>query len=134
MEHDVVTHDEKQITVANVRTLIYSDGAHNQGTLKNDFANGHDGTVDPTLMTTYFGRGDDGGAEQMMALSGTCPTHGLRNYFLINSPERYRSLRGLFRMASGASGFCPACLANPHSDVAVESEVSNDVAESVLPL
>jgi hypothetical protein len=50
------------------------------------------------------------GASHLEELANTCPLHGVRGYFLIDSPERYIVLRGLFRMAAGASGFCPQCL------------------------
>ena len=50
------------------------------------------------------------GAEQMKSLANKCPVHQQTGFFLINSVERYAVLRGLFRMASGASGFCPQCL------------------------
>jgi hypothetical protein len=91
--------------------MIYSDGAHNGGTLKNAF----DGLYPSPLMTAFIGSEEASadsrlGADQMKLLANDCPEHGQKGYFLINSPERHAVLRNLFRMASGASGFCPQCL------------------------
>lgn len=98
-----------QILVDNLRVLVYSDGEHNPSDgnrLENPFAND-----DPSLLLSVFiGKDVDEGAEQMKSLACVCPIHELRGYFLINAPERYQTLRRLFRMASGASGFCPSCL------------------------
>lgn len=98
-----------QIAVDNLRVLVYSDGEHNPpdgGKLENPFAQD-----DPSLLLSVFiGKETEQGANQMKSLACTCPIHELPGYFLINAPERYQTLRRLFRMASGASGFCPSCL------------------------
>lgn len=111
MKHSISRKsDQKLIVVENIRVLIYSDGEHNpsDGTkLENPFG-GDDPSV---LMSVFIGKDVDKGANQMKSLACTCPAHGLPGYFLINAPERYQTLRHLFRMASGASGFCPSCLA-----------------------
>lgn len=115
IEHsDIVTLDGRQIPFPNVRVMAYSDGAHNPdrgAVLTNAFA-----SMQPSpLMTAFIGsEGADEnarqGADQMKALANTCPEHGHKGYFLINTLERHAQLRKLFRMASGASGFCPQCL------------------------
>jgi len=110
----------------NVRILLYTDGIHSpvdQSPLKNPFQ----GLGISPLMTCFIGDADNDpeemirkGANQVKALATGCPLHFIKpnlprpGYFLINKPERYASLRGLFRMASGESGFCPSC--NPLAD------------------
>ena len=112
IEHsDIVTQSGQAITVPNIRVMIYSDGGHTVGTLSNAF----DGTSPSPLMTAFIGDENESpghrlGADQMRMLANTCPEHGQKGYFLINAPERHAVLRNLFRMASGASGFCPQCL------------------------
>lgn len=111
MEHsDIVTQHGNVITMPNIRVMIYSDGAHGGGRLVNAF----DGLSPSPLMTAFIGDDQDAGsrlgADQMRDLANDCPEHGQKGYFLINSPERHAVLRNLFRMASGASGFCPQCL------------------------
>jgi hypothetical protein len=114
-QHDIfIPTEKKQARVPNIRVLIYSDGGHNpsqQKPLNNPFA-----TLQPSVLMTAF-IGDEStdeqlkqGAEQMKSLANKCPVHQQTGFFLINSVERYAVLRGLFRMASGASGFCPQCL------------------------
>jgi len=112
MDHsDIVTSAGQQISMPNIRVMIYSDGAHTGGALKNAF----EGLFPSPLMTAFIGDDQAGpdartGADQMKALANQCPEHGQKGYFLINAPERHAVLRNLFRMASGASGFCPQCL------------------------
>jgi hypothetical protein len=111
---DIVTESGRQISMPNIRVMIYSDGGHNPengAALTNAF---EDLSPSP-LMTAFIGNEQAdastlAGADQMKAIANICPEHGQKGYFLINTPERYAVLRGLFRMASGASGFCPQCL------------------------
>ena len=49
------------------------------------------------------------GADQMKEIANTCPTHGHRGYFLVNTLERRTMLRQVFHMTTGASGFCRQC-------------------------
>lgn len=108
------THDNRQIAVPNARVMIYSDGAHNPGaghysSLSNPFA-----SLQPSpLMSAFIGddsANDDTrkGADQMKDIANICPMHDQKGYFLINTPERYAVLRGLFRMVSGGVGVLPA--------------------------
>lgn len=111
IQHDILGLDNKPQTIPNFRTLIYSDGGHNVGELRNAFASSDDdATPWSLLMTAFIGSSEDPGAIQMKDFAGKCPVHGYKNFFLINDPNRFQKLRGLFRMASGASGFCPICL------------------------
>lgn len=121
LKHDMnINGDWHQ--VPNIRIMMYSDGGHNPPPndnigLSNPFVSSN---ISP-LLTAFIGDVNSG-ADQMKELSGTCPTHGLRSYFLINDANRYQLLRGLFRMASGASGFCPSCLKTQNLEV---SQVGN---------
>lgn len=115
MEHtDIITQDGQQLSVPNIRVMIYSDGAHGSRVhpqLVNAFAD-----LSPSPVMTAFIGDDEGGPlvkkgiDQMRSLANICPEHGQRGFFLINEPERHAVLRNLFRMASGASGFCEQCL------------------------
>ena len=49
------------------------------------------------------------GAAEMRQIANICPADRVKGYFSISSAEEYAQLRMLFRMASGASGFCPEC-------------------------
>jgi len=119
MEHDIVEKNSNNLlTVPNTRVLIYSDGGHNPGdgtSLSNPF----ESESLSTLMTVFLGNPDSTdlnerkGADEMKSLACLCPIHKIVGYYLIDSPQRYAKLRGIFRMASGASGFCPGCLAPP---------------------
>ncbi len=116
LHHDIVAKktDTPQ-SIPNVRVLIYSDGSHNSAD-NTSLINSFDDKEDSPLMTVFFGSPDDPdstikqGADEMKSLSCLCPIHNLSGYFLISDSKRYAMLRGLFRMASGASGFCPSCL------------------------
>jgi len=100
--------------VPNIRILAYSDGQHNPAdgsTLVNSFAK-----LSPSpLMTAFIGdpsSSDEAqqGAREMNELATTCPEHGIKGYFQIDGLAKHAQLRNLFRMASGASGFCPSCI------------------------
>lgn len=93
----------------NIRVLIYTDGedevtGHITG---NPFKNEE---VD-ILMGAFFGQGEEPGCMALKNIVSKCPIHEVDQFFLINDPTRIQTLRKLFRMASGASGFCPVCLA-----------------------
>ncbi len=111
IEHSVVRPDHSEVVMPNFRAFIFSDGKHNRGALINGFAEGEE-SQDPwaTLMTAFIGAHNDAAVPQMKSLAGTCPYHTRKNFFLINDKDRFQQLRGLFKMASGASGFCPVCL------------------------
>ena len=95
-----------QITVPNLRVMMYSDGEHTAASpLSNPFLS------DNLVMTAFFGKPEGKGVKQMRSLAGTCPVHKKEGYFPVHDFQRYKStLRGLFRMASGHSGFCLHCL------------------------
>lgn len=115
MKHsDIVAFDGSQPSVPNVRILIYSDGRHNPET-GSALVNPFEDVYPSPLMTAFLGdeskdKESRQGADQMKALANVCITHRKPGYFLINNPAKDAVLRNLFRMASGASGFCPQCL------------------------
>ena len=104
------------VSIPNVRVLIYTDGMQydareNRTLLPNPFsAHPITGLNHDVLIGAYFGQANEDGAAQLSSLVSKCPVHDVRQFFLIDSPTRINSLQSLFRMASGASGFCPKCL------------------------
>jgi len=110
---NAIAGKDRMIEMPNARVLIYSDGQH---TGADDLHNPFEGVppVSP-LITAFIGdesRDEDSrkGADQMKSLATVCQKHGFKAYFLINTLQRHVRLRGLFRMTSGASGFCHECL------------------------
>lgn len=106
-----ITPDGLPVTVPNIRCLIYSDGAHNYpkgSPIENPF----DNDETSVLITSFIGPESDSGKAQMENVAGMCPKHGYRSFFLADNTDSYQKLRGLFRMSSGVSGFCPNCM--PH--------------------
>ncbi|MBF0275214.1 MAG: hypothetical protein HQK84_08290 [Nitrospinae bacterium] len=109
VEDVCLTPEGDSVNVPNIRCLIYSDGSHNypnKTTITNPFANDETSV----LMSAFFGKEDSRGFKQMESIACICPKHGEPGTFLVNNAERYHQLRGLFRMSSGASGFCKYCL------------------------
>ena len=103
--------DKPQFTVPSVRVMIYSDGEHNQGLLKNAFADMQPQSV---LLTSFIG--DEGasdetrkGADQMLSFANICPIHQQPGYYLINTIERRSLLREVFHMSTATSGYCRQC-------------------------
>ncbi len=103
-------------TIPNVRVLIYTDGvqcdAKGAGKLfPNPFKN-HPlpGLNHDIVIGAFFGNRKDEGYEELKGLMSDCPIHGETQFFYFDSPEKLMNLKYLFRMASGASGFCPKCL------------------------
>lgn len=109
IKHSILTKTQVVKIVPNIRVLIYTDGE--------DQATGHI-TGNPfksedvdVLMAAFFGEGHQEGCSALKGIVSKCPDHDIDQFFLINDASRIQTLRRLFRMASGASGFCPACLA-----------------------
>lgn len=117
--HTVFDRNNKKKIVPNIRVLIYTDGMHTESSkLINPFIN-KDADV---LLGAYFGPGEEVGCKALRKIISKCPKHDFEQFFLINDPRRIQTLRHLFRMASGASGFCPMCLA--------DTEIIGKTAES----
>jgi len=98
----------KSIDVPNVRVLIYTDGEqlNEYGSIINPFKN-----MEPDLlMGAYVGQESEKGSRDLKSIIGSCPIHGVQQFFALDNPQKIATLRGLFRMASGTSGFCPTCI------------------------
>ncbi|HZI54757.1 MAG TPA: hypothetical protein VFD56_13670, partial [Chitinophagaceae bacterium] len=104
------------VSIANVRVMIYTDGmqydaAGNRKLLPNPFKRNplphlnHD-----IVIGAYFGKESDEGCNELQSLLSNCPIHNSPQFFLFDKPANIGNLKYLFRMASGASGFCPKCL------------------------
>jgi hypothetical protein len=96
------------IDVPNVRVLIYTDGEQlaEYGQIVNPFSH-----MQPDLlMGAYIGLMGEKGCNDLRRVIGKCPVHSSEQFFVMDSPQKIATLRGLFRMASGTSGFCPACI------------------------
>ncbi len=119
--------EESFISVPNGRVLIYTDGEHNVTSAVTNPFEREDQSV---VLSAYIGEEDSFGIRQMKKIANVCPKHSPgQGFFLINSPERIHTLKGLFRMASGASGFCPACLTKEQSTPEEPSPQDNALKE-----
>jgi hypothetical protein len=104
------------ISIPNIRVMMYTDGRQydSQGGrhLKpNPFLKPPAGLNHDVLIGAFFGAAQDEGAAELKQLVGSCPSHeGVKQFFLFDTPRKIDSMKHLFRMASGASGFCPLCL------------------------
>jgi len=104
-------------SIPNVRVLLFTDGGQYMGddktTLKpSPFRNlQYNGKTFDLLMSAYYGSSADGDCAKLKSLASKCPRHPQTDqFFLFDDPSKVANLKGLFRMASGASGFCPTCL------------------------
>ncbi len=104
------------VSIANVRVMIYTDGMQydsngNRDLLPNPFKTNplpllnHD-----IVIGAFFGQASDNGCHELQSILSNCPIHNSPQFFLFDKPANIGDLKYLFRMASGASGFCPRCL------------------------
>lgn len=93
--------------IPNIRTLIYTDGDQQKeyGPIQSPFSGG----IVDLLMGAYIGKSSESGCGALQEVLSDCPQHGQRQFFIVDGAEKSKGLRGLFRMASGTSGFCPQC-------------------------
>jgi len=112
----------KQDTASNVRVLLYTDGMQYFNDIDlpidNPFKNQRLGNYD-ILMGAFIGPGSgvgSDGCKQLQVVLSQCPIHNKKQFFLIDHPYKIFTLRGLFRMASGNSGFCPECLSKSQAE------------------
>lgn len=104
------------VSIPNVRVLIYTDGmqydANGNRTLqKNPFTEKPlEGLNHDIVIGAFFGKETDEGCTALKGLLSKCPIHDTPQFFLFDNPAQIGNLKYLFRMASGASGFCPKCL------------------------
>jgi hypothetical protein len=111
IKHPLRTRDGEEIDMLNVRVMMYSDGVHNRGELRNPFEGMQPVSV---LMTSFIGHPDQSsqlreGADDLKSMACICPKHGHTGYFLVHKEARGELLRKVFRMATKASGFCTQC-------------------------
>lgn len=100
------------VSIPNIRVLIYTDGrqfAHGAKILHpNPFTQSPlEGLNHDIVIGAFFGNENDEGCQELKGLLSRCPIHDELQFFLFDDPARISSLKYLFRMASGASGFCP---------------------------
>lgn len=117
MKQRILKHDSvESVSIPNIRVLIYTDGMQ--------YSNQGDRTLHPNpfkehpiadlnhdiVIGAFFGQETDEGCTELKGLLSKCPRHDVQQFFLFDSPTQMSNLKSLFRMASGASGFCPKCL------------------------
>jgi hypothetical protein len=112
MMQRILTSNGDSVFVPNIRVLIYTDGrqfAHGTKTLHpNPFTQSPlEGLNHDIVIGAFFGKEDDEGCQDLKSILSKCPIHDELQFFLFDDPSRISSLKYLFRMASGASGFCP---------------------------
>ena len=109
-------NSNESVSIPNVRVLLYTDGMQyvdkgskilNPNPFKQKLIDelNHD-----VLIGAYFGSETDKGCKDLRKLVSNCPKHNVPQFFLFDDPSNIGDLKYLFRMASGASGFCPRCL------------------------
>jgi hypothetical protein len=104
------------VSIPNIRVMMYTDGrqydAQEGRHLKpNPFLKPPAGLNHDVLIGAFFGRASDDGCAELKELVIFCPTHeDTKQFFLFDTPKKIDLMKHLFRMASGASGFCPLCL------------------------
>jgi hypothetical protein len=116
MKQIILNEKGESLSVANVRVLIYTDGMQydaKKGKVLHDNPFKKKPLPDLNLDVVtgvFFGQETDDGCQELQGLLSKCPTHDVLQFFLFDSPTKIGVLRNLFRMASGASGFCPRCI------------------------
>jgi hypothetical protein len=117
LDDNMISHQ-----IPNVRVLLFTDGGHYLGPDKttlnpSPFRNlQYNGKVFDLLMSAYYGSSTDKDYNKLKGLASKCPRHPETDqFFLFDDPKKVANLKGLFRMASGASGFCPTCLEEANS-------------------
>lgn len=121
MKQQVVKNDMSTLTIPNIRVLMYTDGKQfdksgGRKLLPNPFKEQPlPGIEHDILIGAFFGPGEDDGSKELQQILSNCPMHDHPQFFLFDEPGKMNDLRYLFKMASGASGFCPVCLQKQQS-------------------
>jgi tetratricopeptide (TPR) repeat protein len=119
IQHDMVTASAlgREIEVPNIRVFLYTDGLQyvngKSDPLVNPFRDSSIFNNIDILMGGFFGKEegiDSDGCKELKGILSDCPEHEQKNFFLFDTPNKMGTLKNLFKMASGASGFCPKCL------------------------
>ncbi|MEO5889194.1 MAG: Ig-like domain-containing protein [Ferruginibacter sp.] len=109
-------NSNQSVAIPNVRVLIYTDGMQfdtrgskilHDNPFTKDLIPGVNHDI---VIGAFFGKENDDGCKELKGLVSKCPIHDVEQFFLFDSPDKIGNLKYLFRMASGASGFCPKCL------------------------
>jgi hypothetical protein len=105
--HSVLKKNGESVRIPAFRSMLMTDGLDTVGShYRNPFRD--DGLPD-LLLGAYVGDLEEEGAAELRKMLGFCPGHGGRQMFHIAGTKSIPLLRNLFRLASGASGFCPMC-------------------------
>lgn len=96
------------IKIHNARVLIYTDGE--QTPRFNPLSSPFKAMETDLLLTAFIGEAGQIGHTELQNITGYCPVHKNQQFFLIDNPDQYKTLKGLFKMASRTSGFCKTCL------------------------
>lgn len=112
----------ESVSIPNVRVLIYTDGRqfveNGEKQLKaNPFIQSPlPGLNHDVVIGAFLGKLKDDGCNELKSVLSECPRHDAAQFFLLDTHEKTRHMKHLFRMASGASGFCPMCLSQQLRD------------------
>jgi hypothetical protein len=103
----------RPLTVPNVRVLIYTDGDQLQqfGEIVSPFQKDE---ID-LLIGVFIGQENESGCQKLRTVIGKCPIHNHEQFLVFDVPQKNMALKGMFRMASGASGFCVKCQEDANS-------------------
>jgi hypothetical protein len=98
----------------NIRVLLYTDGEHQAeyGVLESPFQS----AVPDFLIGVYIGQPGQQGDKELSKIVKYCPLHGKQQYLRVSNPQDSGKLYGIFKMATGASGFCLQCVEGKGSD------------------
>ena len=107
----------RSVSIPNIRVLLYTDGMQydssgNRRLKPNPFsASPLAGLNHDIVIGAFLGRSSEEGCNELKELLGNCPIHDeVQQFFLLDTAKKLGLMKHLFRMASGASGFCPLCL------------------------
>lgn len=110
LHHAMWTHDKKDIDIPNVRVLLYTDGSHNVPTAMTPIINPFSEMEPDILIGAFIGRENHEGCIKLKNVISNCPEHNQPQFFILDHFDKLGTLRKLFHMASGTSGFCVKCL------------------------
>ncbi|MCG8327288.1 MAG: hypothetical protein MI974_06355 [Chitinophagales bacterium] len=105
-----------RVEVPNVRVFVYTDGMQYVDEVSDPLVNPFKGggnlpdTPVDILLGAFIGASHDAGCKELKEILSDCPEHDQQQFFLIESSKDTVKLSGVFRMASGNSGFCKQCI------------------------
>lgn len=110
--HVLLDHNMEEVKVPNVRVLLYTDGRHNVPISTDPIVNPFK-SMNPDILIGVFIGNDKVGKNKLQKNLSNCPDHNFPQFFHFDQSEKTDTLRKIFRMASGTSGFCVQCLGQP---------------------